>query len=459
MQERATSKRAALVVAALVAVVAAALSAAVAPPPAAATDYPPPPGDLLWMQTWHPSLKFGKYGAIEIVRGPGGDLWVGVHGSAMSSDSPYTKRMCVARFSPGGARRWGKVIPSPVEMDFFESLAVDRGRNAILVGERSKWSTETGSPWLVAKVSPAGKVLWTKTVASPAQTSALAADVAVDSAGNIYAVGTMARTATGSDLALVKMSPTGAVQWRRYIDGYAGSTDVGVAVTVDPRDRVYVTGTVGSFFAGKDVVIARYTTAGRQVWKQVWDGQGLDDTAADIDANSSKVAVAATSAGSAGYRRVALLAALPDMNGKAVDATTFTLVDWDSTLAAIDVNGAGDIAAAGTTSQGGIRRVVYALWAGAGAKYFSTYAPAGEEAWAYGVALSPTGAAVMAGSASSSSADRVLAMSVPFGPGSPWYTAPTLPSRGAGSSVVATAGGVFVAGQYGRQVGVWKFQP
>ena len=123
---------------ALVVLVAAALLAAAAPPPAAAYDYSPGPGTLLWLQMWHPSSIFMKYGERDLVRGPGGDIWLGITGSTSALDTPYIKRVCVARYSASGAPKWRKVLPSPVNMEHYGGIAVDRGRNAVVVGYRER---------------------------------------------------------------------------------------------------------------------------------------------------------------------------------------------------------------------------------------------------------------------------------------------------------------------------------
>ena len=107
MQDRAKPKRAVLVVAALVAVVSAALFAAAAPPPAAAYDYSPASGTLLWRRMWHPSSIFMKYGERDLVRGPGGDIWLGITGSTSALDTPYIKRVCVARYLRRARRSGG----------------------------------------------------------------------------------------------------------------------------------------------------------------------------------------------------------------------------------------------------------------------------------------------------------------------------------------------------------------
>jgi hypothetical protein len=432
---------------AVIVLAAAAAFSAASPPPAAAYDYSPGPGTLLWLQTWHPSRIFMKYGAVDMVRGPGGDLWVGVGGSTSAMDSPYIKRICVARYSPSGGPRWQKVLPSPVEMTYYGAIAVDRGRNAVVVGQRLQYGLAKGYPWVVQKLSPSGRVLWTRTRSSPAETSfAWPHSVATDSAGSIYVVGQMTRTETGEDLTLVKYSAGGAFRWARYIDGYEGSADTGLGVAVDPKDRVYVTGTVGSFFSGKDVVMARYTTAGKRLWKLVWDGDGLDDVAVDIDANAAKVAVAANMAEEGGLGEAAILVAEPDMTGKTIQERVTGFVGRAAAWADIDVNAAGDIAAAGTSGDS----LIHMRWSSMVPA--SSYAPVGGSAGGQSVALSSDGTLV-AGGWQTGTGMLLLADTKD---GDDWQ-ATSIVSAGA-ECTVATSSGVYAFGQWGNRFVLVKVQ-
>jgi hypothetical protein len=421
---------------ALVVLVTAALLAAAAPPRAAATDYSPGPGTLLWLQMWHPSSIFKKYGERDLVRGPGGDIWVGITGSTSALDSPYTKRVCVARYSASGAPRWRKVLPSPVDMERYCGIAVDRGRNAVVVGYREG----SGSPWVVKKLSPSGKTLWTRIVRFAG--FAQAASVALDSRGDIYVVGTVRRTATSDDLTLIKFTASGVRKWTRSIDGYEGSYDRGVDVAVDPKDRVYVTGTVGSLMSGTDVAIARYTTAGTQVWLRTWDGAGLNDTAVDLDASATTAAVAANAAGST-VGTAAILKAVPDMTGKTIEARVTAYVARTASWRAVDVNAAGDIAAVGASLLGtNPESIIRGSWS----TFYTTwsYAPAGGPAGGESVAVMTDGTVVAGGWETGGG----MLVHADLAGGDEWHANPFVGASA--EAIVATSGGVYALGQWGH---------
>jgi hypothetical protein len=428
-------RRSTIAAVALAVLLAAALTAAVVPPRASATDYSPPPGTLLWLQTWHPSSTFMKYGERDLVRGPGGDIWLGISGSTRAMDSPYTKRICVARYSPSGAPRWRKVLPSPVDMERYCGIALDRGRNAVVVGYREA----SGSPWVVRKLSPSGKTLWTRVISFADHAQAVS--VALDSHGDIYVVGTVRRTATGDDLTLVKFTASGVRKWTRSISGYEASWDSGVDVAVDSKDRVYVTGTVGSLMSGTDVVIARYTVSGTQVWLRTWDGAGLDDTAVDLDVSATTVAVAANAAGST-VGTAAVLKAVPDMTGKTIEARTAAYVGRSAAWSAVDVNAAGDIAAVGTLRSGTIPEyMIQGRWS----TFWTTssYAPAGGTAGGDSVAVMADGTVIAGGWETGNG----MVIDADLKEGEDWRANPFVGVSA--ERIVATSGGVYAFGEWG----------
>ena len=423
-----------------------AVIAAATPSPAAAAA----PGDLVWMQTWLPRSDFQKYPNLDVVRGPGGDLWLGVEGSTLSSASPYQKRLCVARYSPAGVARWRVMLKSPVNMDMYSGLAVDRWRNAILLGSRDSRGA------MIVKVSPAGRRVWTKFLPSAFEVWSHRSGVAVDSAGNIYVVGTAARTATGDDVAVTKVSPAGAVKWTRYIDGYEGTNDWGAAIAVDAKNRIFVCGTVGGFFSGKDIMVARYSTTGGLVWKKTWDDSGGDDEAVDLAVSTSAFVISGSAKDSALSDRKGVVLKGESATGLMSQYVT-SVVGSDLAWESVAMNAAGDAAAGGTAQYGGPSKAGTLVWPAAGAPVATIYDPA-DTAACYDVAVTPTGTLVGAGIEIIGGNTELQVMSDPL-VGAGWRATVGLPGLQRCQSVVVTAGGIYVAGEAGDVIALWKFQP
>ncbi|GAH17737.1 unnamed protein product, partial [marine sediment metagenome] len=93
-------------------------------------------------------------------------------------------------------------------------------------------------------------------------------DIAIDSLGNIYLVGTDA--INWGDICLVKLDSSGNYQWNRIWSGY---TDSATAVAIDSLDNVYVLGKTDVNDRGNyDVVLLKYNNLGILQWQRFWGG-------------------------------------------------------------------------------------------------------------------------------------------------------------------------------------------
>ncbi len=114
-------------------------------------------------------------------------------------------------------------------------------------------------------------------------------DVAVDTAGNVYAVGHTnssfaGHTRSGRDGLVVKYDPSGTRQWIEFIDRQYHQYDVTqqlTAVDVGPSGDVYVAGRVNDhldvYVPGRtDVLAAKYQPDGTRLWRRHFGSVSLD---------------------------------------------------------------------------------------------------------------------------------------------------------------------------------------
>ena len=203
-----------------------------------------------------------------------------------------------APVASGGGAEWLRVW-SGTEDDHARGVAIDEAGNTYVVGwfgdsvdfDPGPYTTElTASGYTDAyltKFDAAGTWQWAKSWGGPDDDSAR--DVAVDSSGNIYVVGTEFR----------KYRPNGELVWKREIEGYV----LGECVTVDGSDNVYFAGTVGSptdFDPGtrtaavtprgmSDAFVCKFTSNGEFQWVKVWGHDSeefaINDIASDPSGN------------------------------------------------------------------------------------------------------------------------------------------------------------------------------
>lgn len=175
-----------------------------------------------------------------------------------------------------GAIVWHVQISSP-GYDSAEDLALDSAGNLYLVGttEVDLVSNTGVYAAFLSKYTPDGTVQWTQLV-HPADSYVYGHAVAVDSAGNVYLVGTTNTSLDGqahagiSDAFVQKYDSAGTLQWTRLIGTAGGDTGEGVAV--DAGGRVYVTGAIGRnpgpqpVTGSIDAFLSVYDASGSQQW-------------------------------------------------------------------------------------------------------------------------------------------------------------------------------------------------
>jgi hypothetical protein len=267
------------------------------------------PGEVTWTRYWDSDDEDGLYLVAPCANG---DVI-----AAGYTESPTFQHIVVVRQTPGGGRRWSKVIG--VTSAFWDTpvaLAVDRGGNCFLAGMRR----ETGgdNDILVVKLRSTGKVAWTRQMDGGVSAADLAADVATDADGGAYvacrtesaagatglilrlrarngatawrreftgehtlvsptsitadARGTTCVTGGGTvgalgEMVTVSLSPAGRVRWTAEEPGLGGDHSTGLHVALAPGGALYVAGAAGVTADDSDIVLARYTTAGVRRWR------------------------------------------------------------------------------------------------------------------------------------------------------------------------------------------------
>jgi hypothetical protein len=150
----------------------------------------------------------------------------------------------VAKYAPDDALVWVKRMggDETAGVDSGREIAVDASGNVYLTGNfrgsadfgATTLSTSDDNDSFVAKLDASGAFVWAKRWGTSAHDSAFGVDV--DSAGNVYALNV--RYADALDV--VKYSPAGAVLWSKSVATRSASADL----TVSATGNVFV---VGSF--------------------------------------------------------------------------------------------------------------------------------------------------------------------------------------------------------------------
>lgn len=150
--------------------------------------------------------------------------------------------------------------------ELLHGLAIDPSDNIYIGGYT--WSFGAGKTDLcLVKYSNSGDLLWNATWGGTKNDYGY--DVATDSSGNVYLVGsTESFGAQNGDACLLKYDSYGIWQWNTTW-GENITFDKGSAVATDSSDNVYIAGYTYTqkFFS----FLLKYDSLGNLIWNQTWD--------------------------------------------------------------------------------------------------------------------------------------------------------------------------------------------
>jgi hypothetical protein len=232
-------------------------------------------------------LKFDKSGASvwrRLYGGVGSNASKGIrmlpNGDVLICAVTETSHCLISVISPNGSLQWQKKYSSSYQ-SVPEGVAIDGSGNIYVCGY-----TRTGSgaayELFIAKLDQAGVILWQRKLTNTAD--AFAYSIAVDSAGNAFAVGSYVASSRG--LLVAKYNSSGVLQWQRSLTSARDS--YGRSVRVDSTGNLYACGYTQQLGASTyDMgLVVKYDTTGAVIWQRTLSGS--------IDVLAQKLALSAS---------------------------------------------------------------------------------------------------------------------------------------------------------------------
>jgi hypothetical protein len=219
------------------------------------------PGDLLWEVEYTSAPSW--LSSINVAVAPGGRVYVG--GLCNQPNVGFY----VVCYKTDGSVAWERSEPLPgTTTRGVTGMAVDGKGGVVLTGYADPYAGPLG--WVTCRWTADGTHAYTQTLAIE---GAKARGVVCDGAGNAYvagAVGLDRVAASYADWQVVKYDQTGATVWSRTFNGKAGKRDEAYAIARAADGSVYVTGLSLSATDKGQIVVLRFTSGGRRVWKRAW---------------------------------------------------------------------------------------------------------------------------------------------------------------------------------------------
>jgi len=136
-----------------------------------------------------------------------------------------------------GGPYWIGTLGDGNYLQYGYGVTVDTSGNMYFTGSSGSYNgNDAQNAWFVAKYNTSGVRQWQKYLGQlPNYIESFA--ITVDAAGNVYPVGYMTNNRT-----VVKLNPSGVVQWSRSISFTNGGSGRAYAVAVDSSSNVYLSG-------------------------------------------------------------------------------------------------------------------------------------------------------------------------------------------------------------------------
>ena len=206
----------------------------------------------------------------------------------------------VIKLTPAGQHVWSTYMGDG-GLDAGTSIAVDHDNNVCITGLTNGFAVtggyditfNGGYDGFVAKLTPAGKLIWSTFLGGG--NDDYPNGIAVDRANNIAVCGETLSSGWvsggldvsyngGHDAFVVKISPSGAHLWSTYLGG--SSDDYGRCITVDNSDNILCggdTASAGWTVGGYDLInnsvdgfVVKLTPGGQLAWSSYVGGSGSD---------------------------------------------------------------------------------------------------------------------------------------------------------------------------------------
>jgi uncharacterized delta-60 repeat protein len=182
-----------------------------------------------------------------------------------------------------GAELWKKRFNGPAGgQDIARAVATDAEGNIYVTG--SSMATSSRADVFTIKYDPSGATIWQRRFTSPGLGSGNPQAIAIK--GDVIAItGTSNSPETGLDMQTISYDADGNLLWARSLGGDGANSDEGASLCFGEDGSVYVGGTVYYNDKKSDMVLVKYSAAGRKVWVKRYDSSADTDyaVAAKVD--------------------------------------------------------------------------------------------------------------------------------------------------------------------------------
>ncbi|MGB9742454.1 MAG: SBBP repeat-containing protein [candidate division WOR-3 bacterium] len=226
-------------------------------------------GDTIWVRYYNRTPENDEDIPYAICVDDSNNIYV----TGTSYDDGTDYDIATIRYRPNGTQQWlrRKNNWPWVGDDYGMKVVFDPTTRSIIVGG-IVWDDNQDYNYFTMKYRAAtGESLWARAYNRyPANNEDLLTAVNIDATGNVFVTGTSFDDVTDYDITTVAYTPAGLPRWTQRYDA-EGWEDAGADIAVDTAGRIFVIGTGESRTSRMNLTILKYDNEGNPLYFWRWD--------------------------------------------------------------------------------------------------------------------------------------------------------------------------------------------
>ena len=253
-------------------------------------------GNLVWTATYD-TPGHGDDDPVGLALDSLGNAYV----AATTESGDGMSNILVAKFDRHGQLLWAQQYDGAAhKRDDASAIAAYPGGGVVVTG--SSMISGFYPDLVVLRFGAEGALLWSRSVDYPGHQTEAGRDVVIGPGGDVFVVGTGWAGSHGNDIVMAKFSPDGTEIWRTAYDSPEHADDVATAAAASQTGSFLVTGVIGGSGDASDIVTISVSAAGAVKWVARYHSAGnRQDQPADVAVDSTGNVFVAGTAGAALY--------------------------------------------------------------------------------------------------------------------------------------------------------------
>ena len=186
------------------------------------------------------------------------DISGNVYVTGYSYDNVSLEDYATIKYNSSGEQQWvSKYNGASGKFDIANSITTDNAGNVFVTGY--SYDVNSSEDYATVKYNSAGGQQWVSLYNGSGNDFDIATSIKSDVNGNVYVAGYSYGTGTQEDFATVKYNSNGDQQWAEIFNGDADSSDIAASLAIDQSGNIYTSGYSYVTSSGFDFITIKYS--------------------------------------------------------------------------------------------------------------------------------------------------------------------------------------------------------